>query len=259
MASKRAVITGTSRGIGKQIARDLVGLGWDVLATSRDADLGARAAAELGVPFHALDVARPESLEGLAKDLEKDGRGVDALVNNAGIALDGFDSEVARKTMDVNFFGMVRVTDRLLPLVRSGGRIVMMSSGMGELSCMGEELRTRLSSPDLEREELAEIAARFVREVAAGTHAQSGFPSSAYRVSKVCMNAFVRVFARELADDPRKILVNAACPGWVRTDMGGKSAPRTVEEGARTPVWLATLPEGGPTGGFFRDQRPAEW
>lgn len=259
MASKRAVITGTSRGIGKQIARDLARLGWDVLATSRDAALGAKTAEEIGVPFHALDVASSESIAALAKDLEADGRGVDALVNNAGIALDGFDAEVAKKTMAVNFFGMVETTDRLLPLVRPGGRLVMVSSGMGELSCIRGELRERLASPALERAELVEIASRFVREVGQGTHERSGFPSSAYRVSKVCMNAFVRVLAKELADDPRKILVNAACPGWVRTDMGGESAPRSVKEGARTPVWLATLPEGGPTGGFFRDEKPAEW
>ncbi|MCL2449635.1 MAG: SDR family oxidoreductase, partial [Polyangiaceae bacterium] len=92
-----------------------------------------------------------------------------------------------------------------------------------------------------------------------GAHARHGWPSSAYSVSKVGMNALVRVMARELAGDPRRILINAADPGWVRTRMGGPSAPRSVEDGARTPVWLAELPEDGPSGGFFRDQRAAQF
>jgi carbonyl reductase 1 len=99
----------------------------------------------------------------------------------------------------------------------------------------------------------------FVDGVAAGTHAAAGWPSSAYRVSKMGVNALAGVLARELAGDPRKILVNAACPGWVRTAMGGAGAPRSVEEGARTPVWLATLPEGGPQGGVFADEQPSDW
>ena len=99
------------------------------------------------------------------------------------------------------------------------------------------------------------LVERFIAEVGAGTHAKSGFPSSAYRVSKVALNAHVRILARELSSDPRRILVNATCPGWVKTRMGGNAAPTSVEEGADTPVWLAMLPEGGPTGGFFRNQQ----
>src|SRR5262249_47369027 len=99
----------------------------------------------------------------------------------------------------------------------------------------------------------------FVRDVAAGDHAKKGWPSSAYSVSKVGMNALVRVLARDLEGDPRKILVNSANPGWVRTAMGGASAPRSIEHGARTPVWLATLPDDGPSGGFFYDERKVDW
>jgi NAD(P)-dependent dehydrogenase (short-subunit alcohol dehydrogenase family) len=97
---------------------------------------------------------------------------------------------------------------------------------------------------------------RFVAEVAAGTHEASGWPSSAYRVSKIGLNALTRIIASELARDARGILCNAACPGWVRTDMGGPHASRSAEEGAETPVWLALLPSGGPSGGFFRDKKP---
>ncbi len=250
-----AIVTGTSKGIGKAIAAQLVRSGLRVLATSRDATLGEKTAKELGVPFHQLDVSSAESVDALARFVEKTERGVDVVVNNAGISMKGFDENVARGTLDVNFHGAVRVTDRLLPLVRKNGRIVMVSSGMGELSHLRAPVRERVAAESLTRAELMAVADQFVREVAAGTHEKSGFPSSAYSVSKVLLNAYVRVLARELAGDPRGIMVNAACPGWVRTDMGGASAPRSPAAGAKTPVYLATLPPGGPTGGFFRDER----
>ncbi len=235
MSARVAVVTGSNRGIGKAIAEGLTQAGLRVLATTR-AD---------------LDVASDASIEAFARTLD----GLDVLVNNAGVALDGFDADVARRTLDVNFVGTMRLTDRLLPLFRPGARIVMVSSGMGELSSVGPELRSRFSDPSLDRAGLVALVDRFVDEVRAGTHAKSGWPSNAYRISKLAMNTYVRILARELASDPRRILVNAACPGWVRTRMGGRSAPRSPEEGAKTPLWLALLPEGGPSGGFFRDER----
>ncbi|HEY8039679.1 MAG TPA: SDR family oxidoreductase, partial [Polyangiaceae bacterium] len=132
-------------------------------------------------------------------------------------------------------------------------------SGMGDLSGVGKGLRARLIDPQLSRAQLVALVESFVTDVAAGVHAEHGWPSNAYSVSKIAMNALVRVLARELAADPRRLLVNAENPGWVRTRMGGGSAPRSVEEGARTAVWLALLPDGGPTGGFFRDERPIPW
>lgn len=254
-----AVVTGASRGIGRAIAHGLRDHGLRVLATSRDAEAGSKTAHELGLPFHVLDVANDASVEAFTRDLERTEGGLDVLVNNAGISLDGFDAEIARRTLEVNFFGAVRTTDRLLPLMRGGARIVMVSSGMGELSALGATLRARVESPTLDRAELMELANRFVEEIASGTHTRSGYPSNAYRVSKIAMNAYVRVLARELRDDARGICVNAACPGWVRTRMGGSSAPRSPDEGARTPIWLALLPPGGPTGGFFRDERRIPW
>lgn len=229
-----AVVTGSNRGIGKAIAEGLADAGLRVLATTRA----------------NLDVTSDASVEAFARTLD----GLDVLVDNAGVALDGFDADVARKTLDVNFVGTMRVTDRLLPLFRPNARIVMVSSGMGELSSVGPELRRQFEDPSLDRAGLVALVDRFVDEVRAGTHAKSGWPSNAYRISKLAMNTYVRILARELASDPRRILVNAACPGWVRTRMGGRSAPRSPEEGARTPIWLALLPEGGPSGGFFRDE-----
>jgi carbonyl reductase 1 len=254
MSKKRmAVVTGANRGIGLEIARKLAAAGLDVVATARDAADGRAAAADAGARYLPLDVTDPSSIESLALELRD---GVDVLVNNAGISMNGFNAEVARRTLDVNFFGAMNVTARLQGLLRTGARIVMVSSGMGELTGVSDALRKRFEDPTLTRGELVSLMESFVRDVGAGTHAQKGWPSSAYRVSKVGLNALTRILARELDGDPRRILVNAVCPGWVRTSMGGSSAPRSAEKGAETPAWLALLPEGGPTGGFFRDQRP---
>lgn len=259
MSKRVAVVTGTSRGIGRSIAKLLAERGLEVIATSRDAAHGKDAADELGLPFYALDVSSPKSVADFAAWLKEAKGGLDVLVNNAGTSLDGFDAKVARRTLEVNFFGAVRTTDALLPMMRPHGRIVMVSSGMGALSAFGKDIAAELGSPALSRAELEALVNRFVDEVAAGTHDKSGWPSNAYRVSKAAMNAFVRILARDLMGDARGIKVNAACPGWVRTRMGGSSAPLSPDEGARTPVWLATLPDDGPMGGFFRAERAIPW
>ncbi len=250
MNERIAVVTGASRGIGYAIARELALRGLRVIAASRTSS-----AVPDAEPF-ALDVARPETIAALAARLHD---GLDVLVNNAGISMHGFNAKVARETLDVNFTGALRVSDALLPRMRRGGRVVMVSSGMGELSSVSPELRTRLLDPALTKDELVALMQSFVHDVETGVHEKHGWPSSAYRVSKVGLNALTRILARDLRDDPRKILLNAACPGWVRTQMGGPGAPRSPEEGARTPTWLALLPEGGPTGGFFRDKAPIPW
>jgi carbonyl reductase 1 len=259
MDPRVAVVTGATRGIGEAIAAGLVRRSIHVVVAARDAERGTAVARRLHGTFEDLDVSSAASVDSFAERLDERYPTVDVLVNNAGISLDGFDEQVVRRTLEVNFHGTVRVTERLLPRLAAGARVVMVSSGMGELSCLGRGLRSTLDDPNLDRAALSEFVERFAREVAAGTHTASGWPSSAYRVSKAAMNAYARILARELAGDPRGILVNAACPGWVRTDMGGSSAPRSAAEGAKTPIWLATLPPDGPSGGFFRDERRIPW
>ena len=257
-----ALITGANRGIGLEIARQLARRGLRVILTSRELGKGQEAtetlAAEgLDAVAYQLDVADPTSVAALAERIRGDWGRINALVNNAGVALDGFDARVAQETLDVNFFGAMQVTDALLPLIAEHGRVAMVSSGMGELSCVSPALRAKIAAPDLTRDELVALMRSFVRDTRDGRHAEQGWPSSAYRVSKLGLNAFTRILARELRG--KNILVNAVCPGWVRTDMGGSSAERSVEEGAETIVWAALLPEGGPSGGFFRDCKPIPW
>lgn len=230
---KVALVSGANKGIGLEIARQLAGAGMHVVMGARDAAKGEEAAETLAadglaVESRKLDVTDDASVERLAGELESSHGRLDVLVNNAGVSGDHAqggaeaDLESVKQTLETNLFGAWRVAELAIPLMRQsgGGRIVNVSSGLGQLSDMSGGM-------------------------------------APYRVSKTALNALTRILAAELSD--AGILVNSACPGWVRTDMGGSGAARSVEEGADTPVWLATLPDDGPTGGFFRDREQIPW
>jgi NAD(P)-dependent dehydrogenase (short-subunit alcohol dehydrogenase family) len=208
------------------VCRQLAQRGYVVLLGARDAARGARAARQLGarsISPIVLDVADDDSVRAAASGLDR----LDVLVNNAAILYDtwqrGIDADLdqVHEAFETNLLGAWRTTQAVLPLLRASpaGRIVNVSSGAGALHDMG-----------------------------------GGTP--AYRTSKAALNALTRVLAAELRSDA--VLVNAVCPGWVATDMGG-SGGRPVAEGAAGIVWAATLPDDGPTSGFFRDGRAIDW
>lgn len=248
---KVAVVSGANRGLGRAIAQKLADAGVDVVVGSRDLAAGREVAEAIGGRAMQLDVTDRGSVGALADALDR----VDILINNAGIAMEGFDPNIARRTIEVNFLGPMHLTDTLLPKMGEGARIVMISSSQGALARMGERLRSALSAEELTRDELVTLMDSFVLDVQAGVHEQRGWPSSAYAVSKAGLNALTRVLARELENDPRRIRVNAACPGWVRTRMGGENAPRSPEEAADTPVWLALEAPDTQSGFLFRDRK----
>jgi NAD(P)-dependent dehydrogenase (short-subunit alcohol dehydrogenase family) len=227
-----AVVTGANRGIGLEVVRQLADRGYRVVLGSRDLAKG-RAAAERVDPGGErvtavrLDVADEASVTALAEWTDRELGRTDVVVNNAAILYDTWaqartaDLAEVQQALDTNLFGAWRVTQALLPLLERSPhpRVVNVSSEGGSLASMG-----------------------------------GGTP--AYSVSKAALNALTRLLAGELRG--RRVLVNAVCPGWVATDMGGAGG-RPVAEGAAGVVWAATLPDDGPTGGFFRDGKPVPW
>jgi len=225
-----ALVSGGNRGIGLEVCRQLAEGGLTVILGSRDEERGRQAAEGLAgeVVARQLDVSDAGSVERLAASIENDFGRLDVLVNNAGISNDdgqgGAEADLDRvkEALEANLFGAWRLCEAAIPHMRREGygRIVNVSTGLAALEHMG-----------------------------------GGSPG--YRISKTGLNALTRILASELRGSG--ILVNAVNPGWVQTEMGGANANRTVEEGADGVVWAATLPNNGPTGGFFRDRRHVAW
>jgi NAD(P)-dependent dehydrogenase (short-subunit alcohol dehydrogenase family) len=247
---KVAFITGANKGLGLETARGLGELGITVVIGSRDEANGRAAADKLraegikNIEAVRFDVTRTEDHKEIARHLEARYGKLDILVNNAGVALDeanfgavgGFNTtstvtpDILKRTFETNFFAVVALTQALLPLIRKSpaGRIVNLSSILGSLA-----LHSDPKSP---------------------IYPMKAF---AYDASKTALNAFTVHLAQELRETPIK--VNSAHPGWVKTDMGGSSAPMEVSEGGKTSVQLATLPANGPTGGYFHLGESLPW
>ena len=228
---KRTVlVTGGNRGIGLAIARQLAETGYAVFLGSRDPKDGEEAAETLrrrgsDASTVRIDLSDAATLDAAVGEIEAAGRSIDVLINNAGVLhekplLELTDTEIA-DSIAVHLTGPLRLLRSLAPrmVARGYGRVVNVSSGWGAFA-------EGLGGPGL------------------------------YGVTKAALNALTVRLAKEL---PPAVKVNAMCPGWVRTRMGGEGATRTPDEGADTAVWLATLPDDGPTGGFFRDRKPIQW
>ncbi|PKN58031.1 MAG: 3-oxoacyl-ACP reductase [Deltaproteobacteria bacterium HGW-Deltaproteobacteria-14] len=256
-----AVVTGANRGLGRAVAKALAERGYRVVGTVRDPATGAamrdRFAAD-GLSFDAVavDVTAPDAGARLAAAVPE---GLDVLVNNAAVTFDGFDLGVVDRTLAANWYGAAAVVEALLPALREGGRVVNVSSGMADEASLPAALRAHFHDAAPERAGIDALVSAFRDGVAASGEPPEGWPRSAYRVSKLALNAFTRHVARAVADDPRGLRVNAVCPGWCRTGMGGPAAPRSVAQGTASILWGTEVPVGGPSGGFFRDGRAAQW
>ena len=224
---KTALVTGGNRGIGLAIVQGLAALGYRVLLGSRKVVSGEEAASGIRgdvIPV-PLDLTHRETLKGQVGTLLENHPSIDVLVNNAGILEQGSLLEVKEEKFDqsmrVNFEAPFDLVRMIVPgmFQRKYGRVVNLSSGWGSF---GEGL----NGP------------------------------AAYSVSKAALNALTLALAKSV---PQEVKVNAMCPGWVRTQMGGEGATRSPEKGAETAIWLATLGDDGPSGGFFRDMKPIEW
>jgi NAD(P)-dependent dehydrogenase (short-subunit alcohol dehydrogenase family) len=239
---KTALITGANKGIGYETARQLGKQGYLVLVGARDAKRGNDAVAKLkgegvNAEFIQLDITSDADRKAAAMHLaDHHGGRLDVLVNNAAINVDGdarssnLSADLLRKSFEANFFAVVALTQELLPFIRKSdaGRIVNLTSGLASLTLHSDPKWPFYSYKPL-----------------------------AYDASKTALNAFTVHLAHELKDTTIK--VNSADPGWVKTDMGGSGAALEVEDGAKTSVWLATLPADGPTGGFFHMRERHPW
>ena len=226
MATKRALVTGGNRGIGFAIAQGLLTKGYDIILTSRTTDSAQQAAQKLNgniIPL-ALDISNDSSIEQAVQTLKAQGiNQLDVLINNAGVYPDNsidmltVSRELLDTAMQTNTFGVVRMVQAFLPLLEAAdnARIINVSSGMGAL----DGLTTTAPS---------------------------------YCLSKLALNGVTIMLAQSLAS--KGIVINSMGPGWVKTDMGGSSAPRTPEQGADTAIWLATEAPGTETGKFWRDR-----
>jgi NAD(P)-dependent dehydrogenase (short-subunit alcohol dehydrogenase family) len=232
---KIALVTGANRGIGRAIAMQLAAAGVHVIVAARDSDAGSLVVDEIAAGGGSaqtccLDVTDADQCRDTLELVQSEHGRLDILVNNAGVALDKWvpglelDIDVMRETMEVNCYAPLRLCQLFIPMMQEcrHGRVVNLST-----------------------------------ELASMTGMQMGY-TVAYRSAKAALNAMTKMLSLELKEYP-DILVNAAAPGWVKTELGGGDATRTPEQGADTPVWLATLPEGGPTGGFYRDRELYPW
>ncbi|XP_013878183.1 carbonyl reductase [NADPH] 1 [Austrofundulus limnaeus] len=275
MSARVAVVTGGNKGIGLAIVRALCKqYQGDVYLTARDEGRGQEAVQTLASEglkplFHQLDIDDLSSIASSAAFFKEKYGGVDVLINNAGIAFKVADTSPfgvqAEVTLKTNFFATRDMLTHFLPLIKAGGRVVNVSSfvSVRALNQCSPELQQRFRSEDITEDELVGLMQRFVEEAKRGEHKQGGWPDTAYGVSKLGLTTLSMILARRLSKERPNdgILLNACCPGWVRTDMAGPKAPKSPDEGAITPVYLVLLPPGAtePHGKFVSEKQVQTW
>lgn len=280
MAQRVALVTGANQGIGLEVVRQLCKkFEGRVILSARDPTRGREAVQKLeGEGLHPeflqLDVSSEQSVTAAKLALQQTHNRLDILINNAAVFLltkDMAFPEAVRQTMAINYFGLVHVTKTFLPLLQPNSRIIHMSSGLGHIRHIGQQLKEAVLNRDLTEVGLHKIMEQFVADAQKQDYTVSGWPLhndqdryyAPYKVSKIGVNRLAEIQGKTLGSDPLRpgVLVNAVCPGWVRTRMGGPSAHKSIEQGADTPVYLALLPPSTeePNGQFLRDRILRSW
>lgn len=213
------------------------------------------------IKFHALDISQTKSVQDFRDFLKAEHPdGIDFVINNAGIAMEGFDSNVVKKTLETNYYGTLEASQSLLPLIRKGGRLVNVSSRGGQLNKYSDEIRDAfLSAAKTGVPEVTALMTRFQKAVDEGREKEAGYPSAAYAVSKAGETGYTMAIAMQEAKKNTGVLINACCPGYVNTDMTKQRGRLTTDEGARTPVMLALQDIKGVTGKFWANEEVTTW
>jgi carbonyl reductase 1 len=286
--SRVAVVTGANKGIGLAIVRQLA-LQYPssplnngpvlIYLAARDKSRGEAAVKDIhddpqlakaqaldshgglsSVKFRDLDIADPSSVDQFVASMKKTHPdGIDIVINNAGMAMNGFDLNVVKTTLGCNYYGTLAMTEKMLPHILDGGRLVNVASVSGHLgSKYSESIKKRF----LDAKSVADVnklMEDFAEAVAKNEYQAQGWPGAAYAVSKAGTIGFTKVIAREQNAKGSNVLINVCCPGWVKTDMTKGGGSKTPDEGAMTPVMLALGDIGGKTGAFWQHERVIQW
>lgn len=285
--SRIGVVTGANKGIGLAIVRQLA-LQYPksplhsgpflIYLTARDQGRGEAALKDLHddvqlkkakalksdggeteIRYHQLDITDRKSVESFAAHLKQEhGDGIDFVINNAGIAMNGFDANIVKTTLGCNYYNTVEACHMFLPLLKPEGRIVNVASMSGHLNKYADDIRNQFLAAKSESD-ITSIMKDFASAVEAGKEKEAGFPSAAYAVSKAGLIGATKALARAEEEKGSKKLVNACCPGYVNTDMTKGNGTKSPDEGAQTPVLLALADIKGTTGGFWQHEKPIEW
>eukprot|EP01017_Pseudomicrothorax_dubius_P037419 TRINITY_DN5481_c0_g1_i1.p1 TRINITY_DN5481_c0_g1~~TRINITY_DN5481_c0_g1_i1.p1 ORF type:complete len:297 (-),score=48.91 TRINITY_DN5481_c0_g1_i1:58-948(-) len=270
-SGKKIIVTGSNRGIGHGLVKKLCAdnKGYDVIMAVRNLESGQKILNEFKQAYPSmkdklflgqLDVSNPESIDSFTKWVSNTFGKVDILLNNAGMAWkgDAFNEEVVRTTFQTNFYGTIELTEKMLPLINDSGKIVTITSSAGKLGKVkSPEILQKLKADDLTADAIYAYAKEFYNDVKADNYAEK-WTKHAYGLSKLFLNLWIRIFAKRPEVLSRNIQVYACCPGWVRTDMAGPNAPRSIDEGVVCPLYLVELPnevKSDLQGQFFYDCR----
>ncbi|EUC38938.1 hypothetical protein COCCADRAFT_31994 [Bipolaris zeicola 26-R-13] len=286
--SRVGVVTGANKGIGLAIVRQLA-LQYPksplnngpflIYLTARDQGRGEAAVKNLEqdaqlkqakalkadgglseIKFHLLDITSSDSIKILADHLKQThSDGIDFVINNAGIALDGYNADLVKKTLNCNYYKTLEASHAFLPLLKPTGRLINIASMSGKLNKYSEPVRNRFLAAKSEAD-ITAIMQDFVAAVEAGKEKERGFPTAGYAVSKAGLIGVTKILAKQVKESGREgLLVNACCPGYVNTEMTKGNGTKTPDEGARTPVLLALGDIQGKAGGFWQDEKEIDW
>ncbi|KAL4472403.1 hypothetical protein ABPG74_018352 [Tetrahymena malaccensis] len=249
----RIIITGSNKGIGLGIVENLSTKPYHIIMACRSIDRANEARQKIlssnpnsKIDTFELDVDSTDSIDKFVQNIHNQYGQIDILLNNSGMAFKGddFGVEVIEQTFRTNFYGTIDLTEKLLPYIKENGKVIFIGSSLGKYYLVkgNQTIQEQLQNPNLTKDELFGVAKQFYEDVKDNTYESKGWAKSAYGISKLCINHYASVLSRYESIIQKNIQVYSCCPGWVRTDLGGNNAHRSIEEGVVCPVYLVELP-----------------